>query len=155
MTRKLVIVNMSNWADEAYRVLTQDGVSDEQAKMLAPGEYAIVNTAHSAATSGRLQGTGMPELRIKESSVGFWRWDEVDRDGKSIANGGTRYRTEAAAKAAYEEAKQVRAEIGGNRSDGLMIYPEKVGEANGYEPPMFPAKAIFDSQEESGDGRRK
>ena len=59
-------------------------------------------------------GTGMPEFRVKESSVGFWRWDEVDRDGKSIANGGTRYRTEAAAKAAYEEAKQVRAEIGGN-----------------------------------------
>ena len=78
MTRKLVVVNMSNWADESYKVWLPGGSPEGQTKMLAPGEYTVLNTTDS---------------------------------------------------------------------EGLTIHPEKAGEANGYEPPRFPSKAISDSEE--------
>ena len=74
MTRKLLIVNMSNWADEAFEVEGNDPTT-----VLRPGEFAIFNPY----------------------------------DGKTV-----------------------------------NVNSVKVGEANGYEPPRFPAKAIVDSQED-------
>ena len=68
MTRKLVIVNMSNWADEAFEIVTEH---DAPTKMLMPGEHVIINPT-----------------------------DKQD----------------------------------------VVIWARKVGEANGYEPPPFPAK---------------
>ena len=78
MTRKLVVVNMSNWADEAYKIWMPGGTYDGKTRMISPGEYVVLNTTDS---------------------------------------------------------------------EGLTIHPEKVGESNGYEPPVFPSQAISDSVE--------
>ena len=71
MTRKLVIVNMSNWADEAYQVEIRGEKS-----IILPGSFQIVNDY-----------------------------------------------------------------------TGIDVTSVKVGQANGYEPPVFPQEAIDHSQE--------
>ena len=71
MTRKLVVVNMSNWADEAYKVWLPGGGPDGQTKVLRPGEYAILNTTESEGLTihpeivGESNGYEPPEFPMK------------------------------------------------------------------------------------------
>ena len=53
MTRKLVLVNMSNWADEAYDVGT---IRDGTATILRPGEYVVVNAPHTVIAEPKQVG---------------------------------------------------------------------------------------------------
>ena len=47
MTRKLVVVNMSNWADESYKVWLPGGSPEGHTEVLAPGDYTVINTTDS------------------------------------------------------------------------------------------------------------
>ena len=56
MTRKLVLVNMSNWADEAYEVT--DGSAP--ATVLKPGEFLIVAHSETDVIAGVPIKVGQP-----------------------------------------------------------------------------------------------
>lgn len=48
MTRKLVLVNLSNYDGEDYDVVTRDHDGNEQRRPLKPGESVIVPEGHKA-----------------------------------------------------------------------------------------------------------
>ena len=59
MTRKLVIVNMSTWADEAYKVLSPGGSPEGRSLMLSPGEYAVLSTTESEGLTVHQEKVGL------------------------------------------------------------------------------------------------
>lgn len=73
MTRKLVIINMSNWADEAFHIVRPNEWSPDE--YLRPGEYTIINPGDTEVLTiasdkiGKPNGYEPPAFPLKAVSM--------------------------------------------------------------------------------------